>query len=219
MSFFNPSGFPDLYVSQNQLLQARLTTLRDKNTTYVTFRDNMNRIGAILAAEVLGKLPCRTVKVETPLAVTQGLAMPERAPAIVTILRAGLGLSRAFEDMLPEGVVGHIGLYRDAETHMPCEYVLRLPDLEGRTVYLMDPMLATGNSLLHALDLLKANGAGDIKIVALLASPEGVRTVHGSYPGVPIYTGALDDHLNDHAYIVPGLGDAGDRYFGTAGHG
>lgn len=219
MSFITPAEFPGLYIAQNNLMEARLTVLRDKNTPYNVFRDNMNRIGNLLAAHVLADLPCRKVDVETPLAVTTGTAMPNRAPAIVTVLRAGLALSRAFEDALPEGVVGHIGLYRDAETHMPHEYVLRLPELEGRTIYLTDPMIGTGNTLVHAIDLLKKNGGTDIKIVALLASPEGVRTVQAAHKDIPIYTAALDDHLNDHAYIVPGLGDAGDRYFGTAGHG
>lgn len=219
MSFVTPEGFPGLYIVQNKLMEARLTVLRDKTTPYNTFRDNMNRIGTLLAAHVLADLPCRTVAVETPLENTTGLSLPARAPAVVTVLRAGLGLSRAFEDILPEAVIGHIGLYRDAETHKPCEYVLRLPDLTGRTVYLTDPMLATGNTFVHAIDLLKSNGATDIRVVALLAAPEGIKTVQDAHPNIPIYTAALDSHLNDHAYIVPGLGDAGDRYFGTAGHG
>lgn len=192
-----------------------LTILRDKTTETAAFRRAMGNIGTILAYQALADLPLDEKEVETPIRVTKGYK-PAAEVFVIPILRAGLSLVDGIISFMPDAKVGHIGVYRDEETHEPVNYYHNFPGgLKGAYTLVVDPMLATGGSGSHALKFLKENGADNIRFVALIAAPEGIKRLQNDHPDVPIITAAIDEKLNDDAFIVPGLGDAGDRYFGT----
>jgi uracil phosphoribosyltransferase len=199
------------------LVRIRLTALRDRTSPPMVFRENLRRISAALVLHALENLETIEREVETPLRKTTGAELA-RAVVMVPVLRAGLGFAEAMLEVLPEAEVGHIGMARDEETHHPLQYYCKLPaNLGDKEVLLLDPMLATGHSAGAALDLLKQAGARRIRFLALVGCPEGVSTVKSRHPEVPIHLAALDEGLDRNCYIVPGLGDAGDRYFGTLG--
>jgi len=208
---------PDhLTIVDHPLVQHKLTLMRETTTPSNTFRQLLREISQLLAFEVTRDLPTTTRRIETPLCEMQAPVLVGRKPALVSILRAGNGLLDGMLDVLPSARVGFVGLYRDEETLEPVQYYLKLPKhLEDRTVIVVDPMIATGHSSAAAVDLLKAQGAKHIRFVCLLAAPEGIAHMREKHADVEIITAALDDHLNDRGYIVPGLGDAGDRIFGT----
>ncbi len=198
------------------LVQEKLRLLRDISTRPKEFRALLAEVSVFLAYEALRDLPVETGSVETPIATASGVRLTNGQPVLVPILRAGLGMSDGILRVMPEAAVGHIGLYRDHDTHQPVEYYRKLPaDIGRRDVLLLDPMLATGGSAVAALDMLKSVGVRSLRLICLVAAPEGVRAVTAAHPDVPIFGAALDSHLNQDAYIVPGLGDAGDRLFGT----
>ncbi len=202
-------------VMDHPLIQHKITILRNKETPVKEFRALANEIALLMGYEATRDLTLRDVEVETPLAVAKGKEVTKQV-AVIPILRAGLGMVDAILSLIPSAKVGHIGLYRDPETHLPVEYYCKLPtEIEERTSIVVDPMLATGGSAVAAIDFLKARGAKNIKFMCLIAAPEGVKTLSDAHPDVDIFIGALDERLNDHCYIVPGLGDAGDRLFGT----
>ncbi len=209
--------FPSLRIVSHPLIEHKLAQLRHKDCPHANFKRLVREISLLMAPAVTAHLSTRAVEIETPLTTMMAQALKNGPPVLVPILRAGLGMSGALEDILPDAQVGHIGLYRDHDTKQPCEYLIRLPQDQGQDYILIDPMLATGKSAVHALNVLVAHGAspGRIVLLSLVAAPEGVREVGKSYPNVPVFTAALDSHLNEMAYIVPGLGDAGDRIFGT----
>ncbi len=205
-----------LHVVDHPLLLHKLTILRDKNTSTKDFRELVGEIGMLLTYEATRDLPLTEKEVETPLCKTTAPTLKGKKFAVVPILRAGLGLVEGVLRMVPSARVGHIGLYRDEETLEPVTYFCKLPkDIDQREALIVDPMLATGGSAAAAISFLKQYGCRQIKLMVLLAAPEGVRRVQEEHPDVEIYCGAVDDHLNEHGYIVPGLGDAGDRIFGT----
>jgi uracil phosphoribosyltransferase len=206
----------NLYVVDHPLIQHKLTIMRKKDTGSKEFRELLNEISMLMGYEITRDLPLKSVEIKTPIQKMEGKAIAGKKLAIVPILRAGLGMVDGLLSLVPVAKVGHIGLYRDPETHEPVEYYCKLPsDIDNRIVILVDPMLATGGSMSDALTLLKRYGCKNIKAMCLVAAPEGVAKVQADHPDVDIFTAALDDHLNEHAYIVPGLGDAGDRLFGT----
>jgi uracil phosphoribosyltransferase len=209
-------SFNNVHVVRHPLIQHKLTLMREKQTCIKSFRELVNEIGMLLAYEVTRELPVEMVPIETPL---QPMLAPKIAGKKLTfapILRAGVGFLDGMLALVPSARVAHIGIYRDPKTLQAVEYYFKAPqDLSGRLTVLMDPMLATGNSACAAAELLKSRGAKDIRFVCLLAAPEGIRQFQGEHPDVPIWTAAVDEMLNDHGYIVPGLGDAGDRMFGT----
>ena len=206
----------NLTVVDHPLVLHKLTLMRDKNTPSAVFRQLLREISLLLAYEVTRDLPMTTQSIETPVAPMSAPILLGKKLVIVSVLRAGNGLLEGMLDLLPSARVGHIGMYRNPETLQPVEYYKKLPtDISERTVIVVDPMLATGNSVAAAIDRIKETGAKDIRFVCLLAAPEGVAHVHDVHPDVPIFTAAVDQKLNDHGYIVPGLGDAGDRMFGT----
>ncbi len=203
-------------VVDHPLVQHKLTYLRDKNRSTKGFRQILNEIGMLLAYEVTRDLPLEPVTIETPLQPMEGRQIQGKKLVLAPILRAGVGFLDGMLSLVPSARVAHIGLYRDPETLEAVEYYFKAPsDLADRTVLVLDPMLATANSAIAALDLLKSRGASDLRFVCLLAAPEGLAKFHVAHPDVPIWTAAIDSHLNDHGYIVPGLGDAGDRMYGT----
>ena len=205
-----------LHVVNHPLLLHKLTILRDKNTSTKDFRELVGEIGMLLTYEATRDLPLTEKEVETPLCKTTAPSLKGKKFAVVPILRAGLGLVEGVLRMVPSARVGHIGLYRDEETLEPVTYFCKLPkDIDQREALIVDPMLATGGSAAAAISFLKQYGCRQIKLMVLLAAPEGVRRIQEEHPDVEIYCGAVDDHLNEHGYIVPGLGDAGDRIFGT----
>ena len=207
---------PELKIIDHPLIAHRLSQMRDVNTPTPLFRRLLYEIGHSLAYEAARDLPTVHRPVQTPITTTTGVFVDEEAACAVSILRAGNGLLEGFLDAMPWVRVGHVGLYRDHDTHRPVQYYNKLPDkLATRRVFVLDPMLATGWSAAAALDRVKEAGAVDIRFVCLVAAPEGVAVVHAQHPDVPILTAALDSHLNETAYIVPGLGDAGDRLYGT----
>lgn len=192
-----------------------LSILRDKRTETAPFRRAMGTIGTILAAEALQDLPLKEYEVETPVQPAVGYK-PAAEVFVIPILRAGLSLVDGIINFMPDAKVGHIGVYRDEETHQPVNYYHNFPGgLHGAYTLVVDPMLATGGSGSHALQFLKENGADNIRFVTLISAPEGIQRIQNDHPDVPIITAAIDEKLNDDAFIVPGLGDAGDRYFGT----
>ena len=198
------------------LIQHKLTLIRDKNTGAKEFRELVKEVSMLMAYEVTRELPLEEVEVETPICVTKAKAISGRKLAIVPILRAGLGMVDGFLSLLPAAKVGHVGLYRDPETLNPVEYYCKLPtDVPERDLLVLDPMLATGGSARAAIRFIKNRGARNIKLISIISCPEGISAVHSEHPDVDIYVAAVDERLNDHAYIVPGLGDAGDRLFGT----
>lgn len=208
--------FPNLHIVDHPLIQHKLTHMRDRETSSRTFRSLLREITLLMGYEVTRHLPLTTRPIETPLAAMAAPVIAGRKLAIVPVLRAGLGMVDALLELVPSARVGHIGLYRD-EHKRPVEYYVRLPEVAARTFIVCDPMIGTGNSAVHAVDVLKRRGvpAAAEHFLALVAAPEGVTTYQQHHPDVPMYVAALDDHLDGHGYIVPGLGDAGDRLFGT----
>ena len=205
----------NLIILDHPIVQRDVTLLRDKRTPSNQFRSILRRVSALMAYAVTGDLPLRTVTVRSPLAKTKGKVLA-RPVVLVPILRAGLGLVGGFVEVLPDSRVGHIGLYRDEQSLKPVDYYFKVPrNIREAMVFLLDPMLATGGSAAAALTYLKKHGAKTLVCVTLVAAPEGVRRVHKEHPEVKIYTCALDKKLNSRGYILPGLGDAGDRIFGT----
>ena len=204
------------HLIDHPLITHKLTIMRNKKTGSKDFRELLNEISMLMGYELTRDLPLQDVTIETPITKMNAKMVSGRKLAIVPILRAGLVMVDGIQSLVPVAKVGHIGLYRDPETHQPVEYYCKLPtDIQDRLVILVDPMLATGGSAVDALTMLKAKGCKNIRFMCLVAAPEGVSKVLKAHPDVDIYGAALDDHLNEHAYIVPGLGDAGDRIFGT----
>ena len=205
-----------LVVVDHPLVLHKLGLLRMKQTPTAEFRRLVHEIAHLLAYEITRDLPLTTVTIETPLMAMEAKVLAGKKVCLVSILRAGNGLLEGMLDLIPSARVGHIGLYRDHETLQPVEYYYKMPsDIAERPVIVVDPMLATGNSSAAAVSLLKQAGAKQIRFLCLLAAPEGIARMKEAHPDVPIVTAAVDSHLNDHGYIVPGLGDAGDRMFGT----
>lgn len=204
-----------VHVVNHPLIKEKMTHLRDKKTAPRNFRRLLDEIAQLLLFEVTRDLPIREVPVTTPLAETTGYELAISGITVVPILRAGLGFLDAVLDLVPEARVGHIGLTRDEETLQPIKYYCKIPKDKDAEIILIDPMLATGGSAAAALTMLKEDGYKHFRFMCLVAAPEGVELVNKLHPDVPIHTAALDDHLNEHGYIVPGLGDAGDRVFGT----
>lgn len=206
----------NLTVVKHPLVQHKLTLMREKDTSTASFRQLLREISLLLAYEVTRELPMTTKRIETPLEAMDAPAIEGRKLALVSILRAGNGLLDGILELIPAARVGFVGLYRDHETLQPVQYYCKLPDhMEDRIAIVVDPMLATGNSSAAAVTLLKQSGAKHIRFLCLLAAPEGIKHMQEAHPDVPIVTAAVDSHLNDHGYIVPGLGDAGDRMYGT----
>lgn len=198
------------------LIQHKLSILRDKNTGAKEFREVAKEISMLMGYEVTRDLPLEEVEIETPVCKTMTKVIAGRKLGIVPILRAGLGMVDGFLSLLPAAKVGHVGLYRDPETLEPVEYYCKLPtDVTERELIVVDPMLATGGSAIMTIDLIKRKGVKQIKLACLIGCPEGVKAVQDAHPDVEIYIASIDEKLNDHAYIVPGLGDAGDRLYGT----
>jgi uracil phosphoribosyltransferase len=205
-----------LTVFYNPLIQHKLTIIRDKNVGTKEFREIVDEIASLMAYEVTRDLPVEDIEVQTPVATTMQKTLAGKKLAIVPILRAGLGMVDGIMKLIPAARIGHIGMYRDEESLEPVEYFVKLPeDIDQREVLVVDPMLATGGSAVMAIDALKKRGATKIKLITLVSAPIGVETVQKAHPDVDIYTAGLDDELNEHGYIIPGLGDAGDRLFGT----
>ncbi len=198
------------------MIQHKLSFMRSKEADTKDFREMLEEISMLMGYEVLRDMPLEDKEIETPICKMTAKVLAGRAPAIVPILRAGLGMVGGIWKLIPSAKVGHIGLYRDPVTAKPVEYYCKLPsDIENRQVILVDPMLATGGSGADAIAMLKEHGARNIRFMCLIAAPEGIAVVQEAHPDVDIYVAAVDEKLNDHAYIVPGLGDAGDRIFGT----
>ncbi|WP_346355212.1 uracil phosphoribosyltransferase [Azotosporobacter soli] len=203
-------------IINHPLIQHKLSIMRDVNTGTKEFRELLEEISMLMAFEITRDLPLEDVEVETPVAKCKSKMLAGKKLGVVPILRAGLGMLNGIIRLMPAAKVGHVGLYRDPETLLPVEYYCKLPtDVAERDFILIDPMLATGGSSAAAIELLKKKGAKHIKLMCLVAAPEGVKMVNEQHPDVEIYTAAVDDYLNDHGYIIPGLGDAGDRIFGT----
>ena len=206
----------NVHVLDHPLIQHKLAILRDKNTGVKEFRELIGEIAGLMCYEATRNLPTHEVEVETPVATAKCRMLAGKKLAIVPVLRAGLGMVDSMVDLIPSAKIGHIGLYRDPETHMPVEYYCKLPDdVANRQVFLVDPMLATGGSAVAAINFLKKRGCRNIIMMNIIGCPEGVQAVTAAHPDVDIYLAALDEKLNERAYIVPGLGDAGDRIFGT----
>lgn len=207
---------PHLTIVDHPLVQHKLTLMRDKATSTAGFRQLLREISVLLAYEVTRELELTTTPIQTPLCEMQAPVLEGKKLALISILRAGNGLLDGILDLIPSARVGFLGLYRDPDTLQPVQYYAKVPgDLDARMVIVVDPMLATGNSAAAAIGLLKDKGARNIRFLCLLAAPEGVARMREAHPDVPIVTAALDERLDDHGYIVPGLGDAGDRMFGT----
>lgn len=205
-----------LHVINHPLIQHKLSIMRDKETGSKDFRQLLTEISLLMGYEVTRDLPLIDKQIETPICGMTAKTVSGRKLAIVPILRAGMGMVDGLLNLVPVAKVGHIGLYRDEETHQPVEYYCKLPeDIDDRLVIVTDPMLATGGSAVDAITMLKKRGCSNIRLMCLVAVPEGVEKVRINHPDVDIFVAALDDHLNENAYIVPGLGDAGDRIFGT----
>ena len=203
-------------VIDHPLIQHKLTIIRDKNCGTKVFREVVDEIAMLMAYEVSRDMPLEDIVIETPITETTQKMLSGKKVAIIPILRAGIGMVDGILELIPAAKVGHIGLYRDEETFEPHEYFVKLPeDIDARQLFVVDPMLATGGSAIMAIDALKERGASNIKFVCLVAAPEGVKALQEAHPDIDIYTASLDEKLNEHGYIVPGLGDAGDRLFGT----
>ena len=206
----------NVHVINHPLIQHKLTLMRRKETGTKDFRQLLEEISMLMTYEIARDFPLEDVEIETPVAPCKGKKLSGKKVGVVPILRAGLGMSSGVINMIPAARVGHIGLYRDPETLKPVEYYCKMPgDIADRMLIVVDPMLATGGSSSAALELLKQKGARSMILMCLVAAPEGIRLVNKEHPDVPVYVAAIDDHLNDKGYIVPGLGDAGDRIFGT----
>ena len=205
-----------LFVMDHPLIQHKLSHMRDKNTGSKEFRELLNEISMLMAYEVTRDLPLVEVEVETPISTCKTKMLAGKKLGVVPILRAGLGMLDGVLELMPAAKVGHVGLYRDPETLEPVEYYCKLPDdIENRDVIVLDPMLATGGSASAAITFIKNRGCKSIRMMNLIAAPEGIERVQKEHPDVDIYVGCVDEKLNDHGYIIPGLGDAGDRLFGT----
>lgn len=203
-------------VIDHPLIQHKLTMIREKNCGTKVFREVVNEIAMLMAYEVSRDMPLEDVVIETPMGKSTQKTLSGKKVAIIPILRAGIGMVDGILELIPAAKVGHVGLYRDEEILQPHEYFVKLPeDIASRQLFVVDPMLATGGSAIMAIDSLKERGASNIKFVCLVAVPEGVKALQEAHPDVDIYTAALDERLNEDGYIVPGLGDAGDRLFGT----
>lgn len=208
--------YKNVFIFDHPLIKHKVSILRDKKTGMKEFRELIEEITTIMTYESMRDVELIPVEVETPLEVTTQYRVPEESIAIVPILRAGLGMVNGVHKVFPTARVGHIGMYRNEETLEPCEYYCKLPEgIENKTVFLVDPMLATGGSLCDALSALKKRGCNKIKVMSIIAAPAGVEKVAEAYPDVPVYISTLDRQLNENGYILPGLGDAGDRLFGT----
>ena len=206
----------NVHVINHPLIQHKLTLMRRKETGTKDFRQLLEEISMLMTYEIARDFPLEDVEIETPVAPCKGKKLSGKKVGVVPILRAGLGMSSGVINMIPAARVGHIGLYRDPETLKPVEYYCKMPsDIADRMLIVVDPMLATGGSSSAALELLKQKGARSMILMCLVAAPQGIRLVNQEHPDVPIYVAAIDDHLNEKGYIVPGLGDAGDRIFGT----
>ncbi|MCB4820540.1 uracil phosphoribosyltransferase [Roseicella aerolata] len=206
----------EVHVVRHPLVQHKLTLMRQVERSTQGFRRLLNEIGMLLAYEVTRDLPLENVEIETPLTPMKSPLLAGKKLVFAPILRAGMGFVDGMLDLVPSARVAHIGLYRDPKTLQAVEYYFKAPpDVAERLVIVLDPMLATANSAVAAIDRLKERGCHDLRLVCLLAAPEGIERFHGAHPEVPIWTAAIDSHLNEHGYIVPGLGDAGDRMFGT----
>jgi uracil phosphoribosyltransferase len=206
----------NVYIFDHPLIQHKTAMIRDKDTNVKDFRELVKEIALLMGYEVTRNLPLQEVEIETPLAKTTVKMLAGNDLAIVPILRAGLGMVDGFLDLVPTAKVGFVGLYRDPDTHLPVEYYCKLPDdIDKRQVIVLDPMLATGGSAAASVEFIKNRGGKKISFVCLIAAPEGIEVLQQAHPDVDIYIAAKDSHLNDHAYIVPGLGDAGDRLYGT----
>ena len=205
-----------VHLISHPLVQHKLTILRDKDTGPKDFRDLLEEVSMLMAYEVTRDMPLEDMEVETPMGRVKGKVIAGRQVGVVPILRAGLGMVGGVLKLIPTAKVGHIGVYRDPETLRPVEYYCKLPvDVEERQVILLDPMLATGGSAVAAIEYLKEKDVSSIKFMCLLAAPEGIELMQKEHPDVEIFTAAIDERLNEHGYIMPGLGDAGDRLFGT----
>ena len=206
----------EVFINKHPLVQHKITRLRDKTTGTNEFRSLVEEIGMLMGYEALADLATEDIEVETPLERTLSPVIAGRKMAVVPILRAGLGMVNGIQALVPTAKVGHIGLYRDPDTHKPVEYYCKLPTpIEERTIMVTDPMLATGGSACDAIRMIKQHGGRKIKFMCIIAAPEGLERLRQEHPDIQIYVGHLDRQLNEHAYILPGLGDAGDRIFGT----
>ena len=203
-------------VIDHPLVHHKLSIMRSKDTPVKEFRELVGEIAGLMCYEATRNLPTEEVTVETPITTAKCKMLAGKKMAIVPILRAGLGMVDSLVDLIPSAKIGHIGLYRDPETHMPVEYYCKLPDdISNRHVFVVDPMLATGGSAVAAIDFLKKHGCRNIIMMNIIGCPEGIKRVQEAHPDVELYLAAVDEKLNDHKYIIPGLGDAGDRIFGT----
>lgn len=210
-------AFPNLQVLDHPLILHKLSHMRNRETSTRTFRQLLKEISLLMGYEITRGLPLTRERIETPLAVMEAPVIAGKKVAVVPILRAGLVMAEGLLELMPSARVGHVGLYRDHDTKRPVRYMVKLPEVEGRTFILVDPMLATGYSAVAAIDELNRHGIADtaIRMMALVAAPEGVRVLLEAHPEVPLFVAALDERLDERAYILPGLGDAGDRLFGT----
>ena len=203
-------------VIDHPMIQHKLTLMRDKNCGTKDFRQMLEEISMLMAYEVTRNLPLEEIEIETPICKCKSKVIAGKKIGIVPILRAGLGMVDGVTRLVPTAKIGHIGMFRDPDTHLPVEYYCKLPpDIEERELIIVDPMLATGGSSIAAIDALKKRGCNSIKLMCLVGCPEGVKAVQDAHPDVDIFIAAIDEKLNEHKYIVPGLGDAGDRIFGT----
>ena len=204
------------FIMDHPLIKHKLTLIRDKNTGSKEFRELITEVATLMCYEATRDLPLKEVEVETPICKTKSYVISGRKLAVVPILRAGMGMVDGMMNLVPAAKIGHIGLYRDPETHKPVEYYCKLPsDISEREVIVVDPMLATGGSAIDAIRMIKEKGANNIKFMCIIASPEGMNALMEAHPDVQIYCASLDEKLNDDKYIIPGLGDAGDRIYGT----
>lgn len=207
---------PKPFFMDHPLIQHKITLLRDKNTGSKEFRELINEVSMLMCYEATRDMPTKSIEIETPICIAKSNIISGRKVAFIPILRAGLGMVDGLLQLVPAAKVGHIGVYRDPGSHKPVEYYCKLPaDVENRDIIVLDPMLATGGSAIDAISQLKERGCSNIKFMCIIAAPEGVEALSAAHPDVQIYCGALDSHLNEDKYIVPGLGDAGDRIFGT----
>ena len=206
----------NVHIMDHPLVHHKLAVLRNKETPVKEFRELVSEIAGLMCYEATRNLPTEEVEVKTPVAVAKCRMLAGKKLAIVPVLRAGLGMVDSMVDLIPSAKIGHIGLYRDPETHQPVEYYCKLPeDIENRIVFVVDPMLATGGSAVAAIDFLKKHGCKNIVMMNIIGCPEGIQRVTEAHPDVDLYVATCDEKLNEHAYIVPGLGDCGDRIFGT----